>query len=436
MDKTCPFRSTTIVDQLAPGCGPAPIDLVGGYQGAQLTRGGVYTQTGGNPIGIKAQAVLLLSLAVFALAFGSGCAARARNKPFELVWPEPPEPPRIKFVRTLSSELDLKGQSMAQSAADFVIGRKHDVQHMREPLGLAVSDDGKRLFVSDYEQLVVYVFDFDTKKVTILGQETPLGRPLGLALDAAQNLYVSDQEGKRILVFDTAYTPQRVIKLSDVTRPSGIAIDRNRSLLYVADTSTNESEQHFVKVYDLDGKFIRNVGKGRGTNEGYLLFPTYVSLDPDGNVYVSDTMNCRISVFDPEGNFVRKYGDMGDSWGEMNKPKGVALDSFGNLYVVDSAWSVVQIFNKRGDVLLFFGGRHRLPGMMENPTGVAIDHNNRIYVADTFNFRVNVYDLVNTTAADSLPDIPSADGGAGGKTQNEQTSSLQFKPLGREIQTP
>jgi DNA-binding beta-propeller fold protein YncE len=378
----------------------------------------------------------LLTVAL-ALAVLSGCATRARTKPIDLVWPEPPETPRIRFVRALSNEWDLKQPGLLQSSADMLIGRRRNVESLHEPLALAVSDDGKRLYVSDYERLAVYVFDFTTNKVTIIGQETPLGRPLGLALDAAQNLYVADQEGKRVLVFDTTtYAPQRVIKLSDISRPSGIAIDRARKLLYVADTSTNDSDQHFVKVYDLDGNFVRNVGKGRGMQDGYLMFPTYVSLDPDGNVYVSDTMNSRISVFDPEGNFSRTYGEMGDHWGEMNKPKGVALDSFGNVYVVDSAWSVVQIFNKRGDVLLFFGGRHRLPGMMENPTGVAIDRNNRIYVADTFNFRVNVYDLVNTTAADSVVDAPPEKGGDGEQTQHVQTSGLPVKPFEKEIQTP
>jgi DNA-binding beta-propeller fold protein YncE len=378
----------------------------------------VHARTGSNRGMIGANAKLVLGAVALTLALGSGCAAREKTKPIDLMWPEPPEKPRIHFVRTLASELDLNPPSFLRTIPDLLIGRRRQVASLREPLGLAISDDAQRLFVSDYQKLAVYVFDFAANKITIIGQETPLGRPLGLALDAAQNLYVADQEGKRVLVFDTAYQQQRVIKLSDISRPSGIAIDRGRKLLYVADTSTNDSEQHFVKVYDLDGNFIRNVGKGRGTDKGYLMFPTYVSLDPDGNVYVSDTMNARISVFDPEGNFVRTYGDMGERFGELNKPKGVALDSFGNLYVVDSAWSIVQIFNKRGDILLFFGGRLRLPGMMENPTAVAIDRNNRIYVADTFNFRVNVYDLVNTTAADSVPDGSPEERGGGAHTQD------------------
>jgi len=77
------------------------------------------------------------------------------------------------------------------------------------------------------------------------------------------------------------------------------------------------------------------------------------------------------------------------------------VDSFGNLYVVDSGWSNVQLFNQKGQVLMFFGGRGTYPGLMQNPGVLAIDKKNRIYVGDLLNHRVNVYQLVNTTAADS-----------------------------------
>jgi len=352
--------------------------------------------------------------ALVALGGAPGCAARAKGKAITMAWPEPPEKPRIVFVRTLASELDLRGQSVAQSAADFVLGRRREAYHLYQPVGLAVTDDGQRLFVSDYSQQVVYVFDLSQKKVRMLGIAEKIDRPVGLALDGDQNLYVADQGQRRIVVYDRSEKFARAP--SELARPVGIAIDRNAGLLYVADAPTPRGAPHFVRVYDLEGTLVRNIGNGRGSAPGYLNFPTYVAIGPDGNVYVSETLNSRVSVFDPQGKFLRYYGGGGDMWGEMNKPKGVAFDAFGNLDVVDSAWSVVQIFNSRGDVLLFFGGRHRFPGMFQNPTAIAIDPKNRIYVADTFNFRVNVYDLVNTTPEDSFASLPAPEGGEGHKT--------------------
>ncbi len=138
---------------------------------------------------------------------------------------------------------------------------------------------------------------------------------------------------------------------------------------------------------------MRTLGSGRGSCDGCLLFPTFVAVDSKGQVYVSNTLNARIDVFDAEGRFVKRVGERGNSYGMFDKPKGVALDSFDNIYVVDSGWSNVQIFDQSGQVLLFFGGRGENPGLLMNPTGIAIDKKDRIYVADFLNYRVSVYQL-------------------------------------------
>jgi DNA-binding beta-propeller fold protein YncE len=168
-------------------------------------------------------------------------------------------------------------------------------------------------------------------------------------------------------------------------------------------------------VFDLSGNLVRTVGSGRGDCDGCLLFPTFVAVDSGGNVYVSNTLNARIDVFDPDGKYLKRIGERGNSYGMFDKPKGVALDTFDNVYVVDSGWSNVQIFNQKGEVLLFFGGRGSNPGLLANPTGIAIDKRNRIYVADFLNYRVAVYQLVNATTDGSgvieAPSQPSSEAG-------------------------
>ena len=141
----------------------------------------------------------------------------------------------------------------------------------------------------------------------------------------------------------------------------------------MADTSHATSKEHTVKIFSLDGKLVGKIGGLKGYAPGHFLFPTYVWVDSNGDVYVTDTMNCRVQRFSPEGKYIRSYGERGDAWGQFNRPKGVALDTFHNVYVVDSGWSNVQIFNPQGQILLFFGGRGPLPGMLKNPTALAID---------------------------------------------------------------
>jgi len=320
-----------------------------------------------------------------------------------LVWPAPPLTTRIEFVRSIVSDEDLgQDTTFNQRLINCLAGEKPPANQIADPMGIAVSDDGNRVYVSDYAQLAVFVFDFAQKTFSKIGKEAVLARPVGLALDADENLYVVEQQKKGISVFDRTGKAIRFITDPSLERPSGIAIDRGRGKIYLADTAHTKSETHNVKIFNLEGKLIGTLGRGKGGGPGEFLFPTYVAVDATGNLYVTDTLNSRVQLFDPDGNYVRNFGERGNSWGMFDKPKGVATDSFGNVYVVDSGWSNVQIFNPKGQVLLFFGGRGPIPGMLRNPTAIAIDKQNRIYVADYLNHRVEVYRLVNTSAADSF----------------------------------
>jgi DNA-binding beta-propeller fold protein YncE len=335
----------------------------------------------------------------------AGCATKPPEQ-VKLVWPPPPRPPRIEFVRSITSDEDLgRDTTFSDKVVEFLAGTKPPPNHLAEPMGIAVSDDGNRIYVSDYAQFNVFIFDFQNKKFRKIGDEEPLQRPVGVALDAEENLYVAEQMKKGVHVFDRSGKSLRFITDPSIERPGGIAIDRERGRLYVADSGHTKSEVHSVKMFDLKGRFLGSLGKGKGSGEGQFLFPTNLGVDPQGNVYVSDTLNSRVQMFDADGNYVKKFGERGTGWGMFDKPKGVATDSFGNLYVVDSGWSNVQIFNKKGQVLLFFGGRGSYPGLLQNPTSIAIDRDNRIYVGDYLNHRVDVYRLANTTAADSEVDL-------------------------------
>lgn len=380
------------------------------------------------------RSVLILGIALALLAVSAADAGRKKGKKkaqpkddetLELIlkWPEPPLTPRIQFVQTYATEEHLgRGPTKKQRLFSFLAGTKPPQSHVYQPMDIAVSDDGKRFYVADFGQLLVFLFDFESRSVTPIGERRPFARPFGLALDGEENLYVSEQQTARVVVLDREHQPLRMIQHPSLVRLGDIAIDRERDLLYVADPATKATEEHTVKVFDLEGNLLRAVGKGKGGCAGCLFFPTFVEVDAQGYLYVTSTLNARVDVFDLEGNYVRHFGERGTSFGMFDKPKGVALDSFGNVYVVDSGWSNVQIFNQKGQVLLFFGGRGSYPGLLKNPTGIAIDGNNKIYVGDFLNYRVNVYELVNTSAEDSYIG-PGADQAATGPASGVRGSS-------------
>ncbi len=332
-----------------------------------------------------------------------GCASlRPASTPgMALMWPEPPETTRIKFVGVLRSKRDL-GRTAEEAVKEALLGPLQLPEALQQPMGLAVSPDGQRLYVSDYAKPDVLIFDFAARTVKPLWRGTLSGfqAPMGLAVDRQERVYVVDSTARNIRVFAPDGTVERVITHEQLERPTGIAVDDARGRMYVADSSSTKSTNHVIRIFDMAGTYLRALGS-QGSETGQFLFPTYLALDADGNLYVTDTLNARVQVFDPDGRHLKTFGERGDAYGMFDKPKGVALDGFGNVYVVDSSWSNVQIFNPQGQVLLFFGGRGAYPGLLSNPTGIAIDRHNRIYVADAFNGRVCMYDLVNTTAEDS-----------------------------------
>lgn len=333
---------------------------------------------------------------VFFVASLTGCAAKSSVP--DIFWPDPPDPPRIRYVGSLQSRDDVGGSSLRE----LLVGNDKTMA-LYQPMGIALSADGQRLYVVDRAWNLVFVFDRQRGGVRMIGDDEryPLLWPVGVALDAEENVYITDTGTRSVRVYDRDGHFLRGIGKEALARPTGIAIDAARHRLYVVDTGQNDSpEAHRVAVFDLAGDFLRAIGH-RGSGDGEFNFPTFANLDAEGNLYVVDSVNNRIQIFDPDGNFVRTFGHSGDQIGDFARPKGVAVDTFGNIYVVDSRWSNVQIFNQEGQLLMIFGGVGDYPGLMMNPTAITIDNDNRIYVSDTLGKRVNIYQLVNTSAADS-----------------------------------
>lgn len=331
------------------------------------------------------------------------CATPEAPPQVKLAWPEAPDTARIEFVRTIVDDKDLtKDTTASQSLFKFLAGDVASKFRVVEPMGIAVSDDTHRVYISDFAQFAVFVFDFEKKTALKIdgGDKDPLGAPMGVALDASENIYVAETGKRNIRVFDKTGKALRSITHESLERPIGVAIDVQRGKLYVADSGRTESSEHTIKVFDLQGKLLGKVGKQIGDAQGSFLFPTYVHVDTQGNLYVADTLNSRIQKFDPDGKFLAAMGKRGNAFGQFDKPKGIATDSFGTVYAVDAGWSNVQMFTPKGQVLMFFGGRGTAPGLMQNPSVLTIDKKNNLYVGDVLNHRVNVYRLVNTTAAD------------------------------------
>lgn len=329
--------------------------------------------------------------AMFAAALAvTACATAKPLSTSELVWPAPPEQPRVRYVETFErrNHFGTKGSDRFKEA---LIGPEtHNLLRFGKPL--AVTADAKgRVYVTDTGGGAVWIFDREKQEVRILSGagSVRLVTPAGVAVDARGVLFVSDTKHDRVFAFDEAGKLVMALGQPDeFYNPSGVAIDQRTGRIYIADTG-----HHRIRVYDTaSGKFLFDISQ-RGTAPGFLNFPTHLFLRR-GRLYVSDTGNFRVQTFDLDGKPLKTFGEIGAKLGQLARPKGVAADSEGHIYVVDAAFNNFQIFDQEGQLLLFVGQMGTGPGELWLPAGMHIDEQDRIYVVDQYNRRVQVFEYM------------------------------------------
>jgi DNA-binding beta-propeller fold protein YncE len=301
------------------------------------------------------------------------------------VWPPPPQEPRIQFLRNISGPADMgiKKSWLQKTVATF-FGSQEGGATMLRPY--SVFSDGDRIYVTDPGLSALHFFDLSGKNYSLIRkfrQETLIS-PIGVAVDAS-SVYLTDSVLRKVFVFDKEGKPQRVIGTPELfLRPTGIAADDDR--VYVVDTYG-----HRVFVFGKkEGNVLFQFGKN-GQGHGEFHYPTNISVGKDGLLYIADSLNFRIQIFDREGNFLSAFGKHGDSSGNFSKPKGIAVDSEGHIYVADADFDNIQIFDRDGKLLLVFGKTGRGKGEMVLPAGICIDDRDRIYVADSYNKRLQIF---------------------------------------------
>jgi len=326
-----------------------------------------------------------LPLFIF-LSLFYGCAGAPLE---DLVYPPPPDTPRIKYVKAFTGDSDfLQSGSMV---TEMLLGSSGHVG-IGKPMGIHASGDGK-LYVTDTAKNDVFIFDAKAKTATTVstvGDYHRFSKPVGVASDKSGRLFVSDSANDNVMVFDKDMKSSGVL-LPDTPfkQPVGIAVDSERKRIYVVDT-----HEHHVRVFDLETLKQISVIGGRGRGDGTFNYPSNVALDSKGNLYVVDTQNGRVQKFDTEGRFILRYGEFGDLPGMFSRPRGIAIDSEDHVYVVDGAFNVVQIFDSEGQVLMSFGSYGSGRGNMILPAGIAIDADDFIYVVDSINGRVVMFEYL------------------------------------------
>lgn len=269
---------------------------------------------------------------------------------------------------------------------------------VEKPTGVAVTPDGDRVYVTDTGELSkVVVFDADGKKVgTLTPPSANKGShlPLYVAINpVTDDVYVTDRLYNAIYVYDASGKYLETFDPGDEVgkefQPLGLAFGPDGSL-YVTDVRGTKPKDHRVVVFGPDGSFDREIAAGQ------LNFPNCMVVNDQGQLFLADSNNGRLVVFDDrdqQGSVIQR--GLGD--GDLGLPRGVGLDSDGRLYVVDTTDHQVRVYQTHDsatdapEYIGSFGGQGNQDGQFQFPNGLAVDKRARVYVTDRENNRLQIW---------------------------------------------
>jgi DNA-binding beta-propeller fold protein YncE len=143
-----------------------------------------------------------------------------------------------------------------------------------------------------------------------------------------------------------------------------------------------------------------------GTGDTQLLRPRSAYVDTNGFVYVSDTYNNRIQVYDSNSNHVSSFGRLGSDPGEYGNPSRITMDNIGNLRIVDSANDRLQSIDTSGQFISQFKTR---PILME-PYFSFFDSADNLLVSDGHNHKIITFDYSTGTVLSEFGSLGSQTG--------------------------
>jgi|APLak6261658528_1056013.scaffolds.fasta_scaffold00554_1 sugar lactone lactonase YvrE len=226
--------------------------------------------------------------------------------------------------------------------------------------------------------------------------------PQGVTVNDNGEIFIADTGNHRIQVFnqiadDVATGFERLFPEPQhgytLNNPRGLGRDAENRI-YIADAGDQR-----VYVVNASGFLLGSIGMP-GNGKGELLEPIDVAVMPaqapfPGRVYVLDRNRNLINVyapFDDGGAYLFAFGSSGSATGQFSSAGGIAIDGSGHIYVADSGNQRVQVFEPNGSLLdTIAPGTGQAAGVAANESHAAIG----VYVSDANHQSLREYDWIN-----------------------------------------
>ncbi|MEO7211458.1 NHL repeat-containing protein [Mucilaginibacter sp.] len=277
------------------------------------------------------------------------------------------------------------------------------------------------------------------------GAAALFGNPMGIATDAAGNIYVADSFNSAIRKIGTDGKVTTIAgngnlglvngtaEVAQFYSPSALAVDATGNV-YVADRGNNAIRKitpaGVVTTFAGNGEAGYTDGTG---SAAYFNTPTGIAVDAAGNVYVADNGNNIIRKITPAGVVTTIAGSRTVGYANgvgilanFNKPTGIALDATGNIYVTEPLNHAIRKINADMLVTTFTGsptGGTVASAWLGDPNALTIDVSGNFWISDA-NGRILKIDTSNKMT------VVAGTSGTTGATNGAGTAALFNNPTG------
>ncbi|CAF1419655.1 unnamed protein product [Adineta steineri] len=267
------------------------------------------------------------------------------------------------------------------------------------PEGIFV-DKNKNIFIADIENHRIVEWKHDAKEGQIIaggnkqGNRTDqLNRPTDVIFDQQNHsIIITDKGNSRVI----QWSNQNQQILIDNIHCSRLAMDKY-GFLYVSDCIKNEVRRWKMGEYNNEGIIVAG-GNGRGNQLNQLNCPSFLFVDEDQSVYVSDFSNHRVMKWRKdtnEGRIVAGGNGRGESLNQLFGPRGVITDHLGQIYVTDRGNDRIMRWcegKEEGEVVVGGNSKGNQSSQLNGPVGISFDGEGNLYVADYFNHRIQKFE--------------------------------------------
>ncbi len=270
---------------------------------------------------------------------------------------------------------------------------------LSHPTGITTDPEGS-LFITDTGNDRVVKCDAEGRFLKETGgygwEEGQFNRPTYIATDHGLNIYVTDTQNKRVQRFDRNLNFISIVEIGSNDDFSGFGLLEGLAVTLGGELLLSDIQDDYVIKLDNFYVYERTFG-GFGYGRGSLRDPLGICVDRKENVYVADSQNDRVAIYDLFGNFLKSLGE-----NILRKPSGVTVGQDDLIYVANTEKHSIAIFDQQGNQILEYGTWGSGMGNFSKPTDLELGRDdklvvsgaNLLFVVDSGNSRICVFEIL------------------------------------------